>query len=248
MSAPSRPAPRSVICTVPIPSTPRSSPTAPSFPISTFPAGGGCATASLRRRDAVIQYGIANGRFAQRKVLLEDQHPDMVSTCFNAHDECFDYEPGREPVELYAIHDREELKEYCELTARIGTKLEVEAFHYGGVWNAMRMMEKGLLKGPVWVTFFLGWKGGCWTPPTVQAMTYMADHCPENFIWNTSVMDPEHQWKVLSTAINLGGHIRIGMEDNPFISPGEYARSNADLVDKIVRIARDLGREIATVG
>jgi 3-keto-5-aminohexanoate cleavage enzyme len=59
-------------------------------------------------------------------------------------------------------------------------------------------------------------------------------------------MDPVEQWKVLSTAINLGGHIRIGMEDNPFIAPGEYARSNAELVDKIVRIARDLGREIAS--
>ena len=44
------------------------------------------------------------------QVLMEDQRPDMVSTCFNAHDECFDYEPGREPVELYAIHDREELR------------------------------------------------------------------------------------------------------------------------------------------
>ena len=200
----------------------------------------------LGKCDAIIQYGIANGRFPQRKVLLEDQRPDMVSTCFNAHDECFDYEPGRDPVELYAIHDRDELREYCELTRRIGTKIEVEAFHYGGVWNAMRMIEKGHLKGPVWVTFFLGWKGGCWTPPTVQAMTYMADHCPDGFIWNTSVMDPVEQWKVLSTAINLGGHVRIGMEDNPFITPGEYARSNADLVDKIVRIARDLGRDIAT--
>lgn len=77
-------------------------------------------------------------------------------------------------------------------------------------------------------------------------MTYMADHCPEGFVWNTSVMDPVEQWKVLATAISLGGHIRIGMEDNPFIEPGEYARSNADLVNKIVRIARDIGREIAT--
>ncbi|MBN8998407.1 MAG: 3-keto-5-aminohexanoate cleavage protein, partial [Rhizobiales bacterium] len=106
--------------------------------------------------------------------------------------------------------------------------------------------EKGLLEGPIWTTFFLGWKGGCWTPPTPQAMVYMADHCPEGFVWNTSVMDPIEQWKVLANAITLGGHIRIGMEDNPFISPGEYARSNADLVDKIVRIARDLGRDIAT--
>lgn len=197
--------------------------------------------------DAIIQYGIANGRFPQRKLLMEDQRPDMISTCFNAHDECFDYEPGREPVELYAIHDREELKEYCEITGRLGVKMEIEAFHYGGVWNAMRMREKGLLTDdPIWVTFFLGWKGGCWTPPTVEAMSYMAHHCPPGFIWNTSVMDPVDQWKVLSTAINLGGHIRIGMEDNPFLSPGAYARNNAELVDKIVRIARDLGRDIAS--
>jgi 3-keto-5-aminohexanoate cleavage enzyme len=194
----------------------------------------------------LIQYGIANGRFPQRKQLLREQKPDMVSVCFNAHDECFDYEPGKEPVELYGLHDREELKEYCKVTNEIGVKIEVEAFHYGGVWNAMRMKEQGLLKGPVWVTFFLGWKGGCWTPPTPKAMVYMADHCPKDFIWNTSVMDPVESWKVLSTAISLGGHVRVGMEDNPFITAGEYAKSNAQLVEKIIKISRDIGREVAT--
>jgi 3-keto-5-aminohexanoate cleavage enzyme len=77
-------------------------------------------------------------------------------------------------------------------------------------------------------------------------MVYMADHCPPNFIWNTSVMDPAEHWKVISNAITLGGHVRVGMEDNPFLTPGEYARSNAELVEKVVRIARDVGREIAT--
>jgi len=96
------------------------------------------------------------------------------------------------------------------------------------------------------VTFFLGWKGGCWTPPTTKAMVYMADHCPDGFIWNTSVMDPEEHWKVLSAAIMLGGHVRVGMEDNPFMAPGTYARSNAELVEKIERISRDLGREVAS--
>lgn len=197
-------------------------------------------------RDAVIQYGIANGRFPQRKHLMEDQRPDMISTCFNAHDECFDYEPGCVPVELYGLHSRDELTEYCEVTERLGVKIEVEAFHMGGVWNAMRMREKGLLKGPIWTTFFFGWRGGCWTPPTPKAVHYMADHCPEGFIWNTSVMDPEEGWRVISAAIGAGGHVRVGMEDNPFLSPGEYARSNAELVEKAVRIARDIGREIAT--
>ncbi len=194
----------------------------------------------------IIQYGIANGRFPQRKQLMKEQKPDMISTCFNAHDECFDYEPGHEPVELYGLHDREELKEYCQVTAKYGVKIEVEAFHYGGVWNALRMIEQKRLKKPVWVTFFLGWKGGCWTPPTLKAMQYMHDHKPDGFIYNTSVMDPGEHWRILTMAILLGGHVRVGMEDNPFLAPGQYAKTNAQLVEKIVRISREVGREIAT--
>lgn len=195
--------------------------------------------------DCIIQYGIANGRFPQRKQLMLEQKPDMISTCFNPHDECFDYEPGREPVELYGLHNRPELEEYCRVTEELGIKLEAECFHYGGIWNAERMVKKELLKTPVWVTFFLGWRGGSYTPPTVEAMVFNHHHLPPGFMYNTSVMDPTEQWKVLSTAIALGGHVRVGMEDNPFLRPGEYARSNAELVEKIIRISRDLGRDVA---
>jgi 3-keto-5-aminohexanoate cleavage enzyme len=59
-------------------------------------------------------------------------------------------------------------------------------------------------------------------------------------------MDPEMGWTVVAAAISAGGHIRVGMEDNPFITPGQYAKSNAELVEKCVRIARDIGREIAS--
>ncbi|MEZ6144201.1 MAG: 3-keto-5-aminohexanoate cleavage protein [Planctomycetaceae bacterium] len=194
----------------------------------------------------IIQYGIANGRFPQRKELMKDQQPDMISTCFNPHDECFDYEPGCEPVELYGLHNRPELEEYCRVTDELGVTIEAECFHYGGVWNAERMFKKGLLKAPVWITFFLGWRGGSYTPPTVEAMLYNHHHLPEGFLYNTSVMDPELQWRILTTAIILGGHVRVGMEDNPFLSPGEYATSNAQLVEKIARISRELGREVAS--
>jgi 3-keto-5-aminohexanoate cleavage enzyme len=194
----------------------------------------------------IIQYGIANGRFPQRKQLLSEQKPDMVSVCFNCHDECFDYEPGYPPVELYGLHGREELVEYAELCGPLGVKIECECFHYGGVWNAMRLVEQGHLKKPVWITLFLGWKGGCWTPPTLRAMQYMHDHVPEGFQYNTSVMDPAEHWRVLTMAIMLGGHVRVGMEDNPFLAPGQYATSNGQLVEKIVRISRELGRDIAS--
>ncbi len=207
--------------------------------------------AGLRRditdhADCIVQYGIANGRFLQRRELMKQQRPDMISTCFNPHDECFDYEPGREPVELYGLHNRPELEEYCRTTRELGVKIEAECFHYGGVWNAQRMVQKGLLDTPVWITFFLGWRGGSFTPPTMEAMLFNHHHLPPEFIYNTSVMDPQEQWKVLTTAILLGGHVRVGMEDNPFLKPGEYARTNAELVEKIVRIASEVGRDIAT--
>lgn len=194
----------------------------------------------------IIQYGIANGRFPQRRELMRDQKPDMISTCFNPHDECFDYEPGCEPVELYGLHNRPELEEYCRITAELGVKIEAECFHYGGVWNAQRMVQKGLLAEPVWITFFLGWRGGSYTPPTPEAMLYNHHHLPPGFLYNTSVMDPELHWPILTTAIILGGHVRVGMEDNPFLRSGEYAESNAQLVEKIGRISREMGREVAT--
>ena len=51
---------------------------------------------------------------------------------------------------------------------------------------------------------------------------------------------------MLTVAIIEGGHVRVGMEDNPFVRSGEYATSNAQLVEKIIRIAREIGREIAS--
>src|SRR3990172_1414659 len=140
----------------------------------------------------IIQYGIANGRFPQRLKLMKESQ-EMMSVCFNPHDECFDYEPGREPVELYGLHNRPELEEYCRATKAHGVKIEVESFHYGGIWNAQRMVQKGLLNTPVWTTFFLGWRGGSYTPPTPEAMLFNHHHLPPGFIYNVSVMDPVEQ-------------------------------------------------------
>lgn len=198
------------------------------------------------RCKTIIQYGIANGRFPQRVESMK-QRPDMMSICFNAHDESFQPDPEYPAVELYGIHDRGELEGYCRHTKEWGVKPEVEAFHYGAIWNAQRFVRMGLLETPVWTTFFLGWPGGCWTPPTVEAMQYMHHHKPADFNYSVSVMDPPTQWTVLTQAILLGGHVRVGMEDNPYLDlKGTLARSNAELVEKIVKIARELGREIAT--
>jgi len=211
-----------------------------------IPGWGRMQDAIVSQRDTIMQFGIAGGRFAQRKELLAAYKPEMISVAFVAHDECFDYEPPRTPKEIYGIHTRTELEEYCRICNDRGVKIEVEAFHTGGFWNAQRMVDWGLLATPGWVSCFFGWKGGAWTPPTADAVLYMQRYVPKGFLWNASCMDPQEHWRVLSAAIAAGGHVRVGMEDNPFIEDGVYARTNGELVEKIVRIARDLGREIAS--
>ena len=59
-------------------------------------------------------------------------------------------------------------------------------------------------------------------------------------------MAPPVYWRMVAHTICSGGHVRIGMEDCPFLSPGVYAKTNAELIEKAVEIAKGVGREIAT--
>ena len=77
-------------------------------------------------------------------------------------------------------------------------------------------------------------------------MQYMHDHLPDGFHLQHVGDGPGRALEGADEAIMLGGHVRVGMEDNPFLAPGQYADSNAQLVEKIVRISRELGRDIAT--
>ncbi len=195
----------------------------------------------------IVQFGIASARFDE-KVRLMDLKPDMMSIAFNSHDEFFQPDPAYPANEMYASHPRDELEGYCKAALSKGVKVEVESFHTGAFWNMKFISDKGLLPSPIWTTLFLGWAGGCWTPPTPKALIYLVDHLPKDLRinWNVSVMDPSTQWEILTLAITLGGHVRVGWEDNPYLEKRTLAKTNALLVEKIIRIARELGREVAT--
>lgn len=197
------------------------------------------------KADSVIQYGIAGARLEDRIPLMQ-LGPDMMAVAFNAHDEYFQPDPAYPANAIYALHPLEELRGYCHATREHNVKIEVETFHTGAIWNMRKLVDEGLLDGPLWTTLFLGWSGGSWTPPTERALQYMVDCLPPGTTWNLSVMNPECHWKLMAMAIGLGGHIRVGYEDNPYLSPGELADSNARLVEKAVQLARTIGREVAS--
>lgn len=200
--------------------------------------------------DPIMQYGIASARL-EEKIQLMDQDPDMMSYAFNAHDEYFHPHPDYEPNELYAIHPRDELREFLEACLEKDVKPEVEAFHPGALYNLVKLHEEGVIEEPFYSTLFFGWPGGAWTPPTPKAFVNFVDHLPANTNWNVSCMDPVTHWDMLTLSIMLGGHVRVGWEDNPYLNPNDLseegiATSNAQLVEKIASISRALGREVAT--
>ena len=74
----------------------------------------------------------------------------------------------------------------------------------------------------------------------------MVDNLPPRANWNMSCMDPAVYWPLVTHVIALGGHVRVGMEDCPYLEDGTLATTNAVLVEKAVRIAREVGREITS--
>lgn len=200
--------------------------------------------AIMSKVDPIMQFGVASARI-EEKIKLMTLGPDMMAVAFNAHDEYFQYDPTLPPKRMMAIHPVEELLAYAQAAEEHKVKLEVECFTTGAFWNLEFVRKQGYLK-QAYTTLFIGWPGGTWTPPTERALQFFVDNLPPNCTWNVSVMNPEKQWSILALAVALGGHVRVGYEDNPYIAPGEFAKNNAVLVERMVGIARGLGREIAT--
>ena len=212
-------------------------------------------------KSVIVQHGLASMRLEEKLELWKMLEPDMSSINFNSHDEYFQPDPDVAPNPCYSVHPIPELREYASLAKKHGVKLEIECFSTGAFWaieyvrrgdfwteDDQRQQEPDLLEDPLWCTFFIAWPGQGWQPPSAKALIHMADHRPDRVNWNTSCMDPDpaKYWGVIAQAIIMGGHVRVGMEDGPRLTNGEWAQSNGELVEKTVRIATEIGREIAS--
>ncbi len=104
-------------------------------------------------------------------------------------------------------------------------------------------MDRGALKPPLHFSFVLGIKGAI--PATPANLLAMLDAIPEGSSWQV-VSIGKYQLPLSTMTLALGGNIRVGMEDNVYFSHGVLAVSNAQLVERAVRIVKELGREVAT--
>lgn len=123
-----------------------------------------------------------------------------------------------------------------------GIKPEIEVFERGMIENALRLQKKGLLGSPIHFDFVLGVPGAC--PGNIEDLIHMVNNIPTDSTWTAAGIG-RHELPLATVAVLMGGHVRVGFEDNIYYRRGELAVSNAQLVDRVVRIAKELGRDIA---
>ena len=123
-----------------------------------------------------------------------------------------------------------------------GVKPEIEVFEGGMINNAMYLAHKGLIQTPLHFDFVLGAPGSM--PATVKNLLFLSECIPSGSTWSVAGIG-KAEIPLATAAIVMGGHVRIGLEDNLFMPDGSHA-SNVMLTEKIVAIAREVGREIAS--
>lgn len=124
-----------------------------------------------------------------------------------------------------------------------GIKPEIEVFDAAMLENGLALAAKGLIAPPLHFDLVLGVPGGL--AATERNLRFLAEGVPAGATWSVAAVG-RHQFPMVELGIKLGGHARVGMEDNIYLEKGVLAKSNAELVAKVVAMARESGRPIAT--
>jgi uncharacterized protein (DUF849 family) len=128
------------------------------------------------------------------------------------------------------------------------TKPEFEAYEVGHLYNLRFLLKEGLVKPPFWIQFVLGVLGGlAANPEDLMMMKQTADRLfgAENYRWSVIGVGYPQEFNMAAMAIMMGGHVRVGLEDNIFVGRRQLG-TNPQLVEKVVRLAKEFDREIAT--
>ncbi|HML86000.1 MAG TPA: 3-keto-5-aminohexanoate cleavage protein, partial [Bacteroidales bacterium] len=135
------------------------------------------------------------------------------------------------------------IKVFGERMIKNGIKPELEVFDKSMIDMALRLNKKGYIKSPMHFDFVMGVNGGI--SGELRDFVFLRGSLPSDATYTVAGVG-RFEFPLAMAAIIDGGHVRVGMEDNVYISKGVLAKSNGELVEKVVRMAKELGREIAT--
>lgn len=125
-----------------------------------------------------------------------------------------------------------------------GVKPELECFDSGHTAGTRPLVDMGALRAPHQFSFIVNVLGGI--PPMVESLQLQTKIAPPGADWEVIAISHGH-WRMLASALVLGGNIRTGLEDHIYLPNGTMAKSNGEMVEVAARMTRDVGREPATV-
>ncbi|GCD08641.1 MULTISPECIES: 3-keto-5-aminohexanoate cleavage protein [Clostridium] len=186
--------------------------------------------------DVIVQpsTGGAVGMSNAERLQPVDLKPEMATldagTCNFGGDDVF-------------VNTENTIKEFGQKMMELSVKPEIEVFDKGMIDMAIRLQKKGFIKTPMHFNFVMGVNGGISATP--RDLVFMAGSIPAGSTYTVSGIG-RSEFQMAAMAIIMGGHVRVGFEDNVYIEKGIPAKSNAELVERVVRLAKELGREIAS--
>ena len=153
-------------------------------------------------------------------------------------------EKSRDNVFKNTFYDQERILNICREN---GTKPEMECYDVGHIYSTAHWADKGVIEPPFWLQFIFGLLGGIGSSvDNLVLMKNTADKLfGENYIFSVLAAG-RNEFSLGTIGAIMGGSVRVGLEDNLYLGKGELAKSNADMVSKMVRILRELSIEHAT--
>ncbi|MGQ9679665.1 MAG: 3-keto-5-aminohexanoate cleavage protein [Candidatus Bathyarchaeia archaeon] len=163
---------------------------------------------------------------------------EMMSLNMGAMNRWAEHPTG--PIFLNTV---EMIERWCRFMVEAGVKPEHEVYDTGMINICKRLSEKKIVSEPLHIQFVM--VGRTDILPTPKALLYCLDQMPPSWAWSVCALG-RSEIPIAAVAMTLWGHVRVGFEDNVYIRHGVLAKSNAELVRKVVNIARELDRPIAT--
>lgn len=136
-----------------------------------------------------------------------------------------------------------QIHEFAAEMKKRGIKPELELYHPGCAWVVDYLIENDLIAKPYWMQTVMGYQTSSY--PTVEHTLQILKEFPEGALWLCSAIGA-FQLPLTTLATLMGGHVRVGLEDNVYYARGQKAKSNAELVARSVRVAHELNRSVAT--
>ncbi len=175
----------------------------------------------------------------EERITSLDAEPESAS--LNMGSVVFFYE-GRE---LKFLNFRSEIEAFAAEMKKRNIRPEMEVYNPAMFGEVENLIKKDLLSKPMYVNLVMGAGGMGGYPGTPENILTMQRHIPDGAVFNMTGIG-KYQLTVNMMSILTGGHARVGLEDNVYFRKGELAKSNAQFVERLVRLSREMGREIAT--